>query len=92
MKAQIEGNLYLESDSMQFIIKDYTGAVNVDKKTGKETETYNTLGYFSSIESACKFLIKMKLMQSSAANLQELLQDFNRINQWVRSLFQSESA
>lgn len=85
MKVLIEGDLYLESDTMQFIIKEYTGAVSVDKKTGKETEIYNTHGYFTSIESACKYLVKMKLMQSTAGNLTEFLQDFRTLDQWIRA-------
>lgn len=89
MKVQIEGNLYLESDPMQFIIKEYTGNVSKDKNTGKETELYNTHGYFTSIDSAIRYLVKLKLKESKASDLRELLEDFNRLDKWIHSLFQS---
>lgn len=84
MKVNIEGNLYLESDGMQFVLKDYTGKTYQDKK-GKETEAYNTLGYFSTVQSAMRHLVKMKLMQSTATTLNELLQDVERIREYIES-------
>lgn len=83
MKVQIEGDMYLESDNFQFIIKEYTGAVSVNKDTGKETEVYNTHGYFPSLESALKFLLKKKIKESTATRLQDLINDVRRIEKWI---------
>ncbi|UED70760.1 hypothetical protein [Brevibacillus sp. HD3.3A] len=80
MKVQIEGNLYLESDDMQFIIKEYNG-----KKDATGRELYKTHGYFPSVQSAVKHLVKMKVMQSTAQTLSELHQDALRIEQYVES-------
>lgn len=83
MKVHIEGQLYLESDGTQFILKQYTGNTYKDKKTGKETEAYNTHGYFPSVQSACHKLLKMKLMESTATDLKSLLESVDGIKQFI---------
>jgi hypothetical protein len=90
MKVHIEGNLYLESDNMQFILKEYTGAISVDKKTGKETEVCNNVGYYTNIHSALKALMVMKIKDTTATNLSELSADIKRIENWIRSRFEVE--
>ena len=69
-KGEVKGKLYLESDPMQFIIKEYTGKV-----TEKGAELYNTFGFYGSLEGAVKGLIKFRLLNSTAATLEELIQD-----------------
>ncbi|GED73108.1 hypothetical protein BRE01_68100 [Brevibacillus reuszeri] len=49
MKVEIEDNLYLESDGMQFIIKEYTG-----KKDTLGRDLYKVHGYFSGVDHAVK--------------------------------------
>ena len=80
MKVQIEENLYLESDGMQFIIKEYTG-----KKDSLGRDLYKVHGYFSGVDHAAKHLIKMKVMQSTAQTLLELVQEISRIEQYIES-------
>jgi hypothetical protein len=80
LKVHIEGNLYLESDDLQFVIKEYTGAKD---KTGREL--YRALGYFTDIRSAIRFLLKKKIMQSTASTLSELLQDVERIHRDINT-------
>lgn len=82
MKVQIEGDMYLESDSFQFIVKEYTGKTYTDAK-GNVTEHYNTHGYFPSIESALRYVLRMKIKESTATNLQELIADLRRIEEWL---------
>lgn len=67
MKIKLSDKVFLESDSMQFIIRKYTG--HIDEKTQKET--YNNLSYFSNFKSALKHIIKMDLLDDS--NLLNLL-------------------
>lgn len=85
MKVHVENSLYIESDGMQFIVKDYTGKVYTDKKTGKETEAFNTLGYFSTLEQCVQLLIKQKVMQSTATDLKSLLEDVRRLREEVEA-------
>jgi len=90
MKVQIEDNLYLESDSFQFILKDYTGKVSENKETGKETELYNTLGYFTNIHYAFRFILRMKIKESTATNVRELIADLRRIEKWLHEIIGDE--
>lgn len=80
MKVQIEGQLYLESDGMQFIIKEYTG-----KQDKAGNGLYKTHGYHSSVEGAIKALIKKKVMESTAATLSELLGEVQGIKEYIES-------
>ncbi|WP_371318221.1 DUF5405 family protein [Paenibacillus elgii] len=80
IKVKIENNLYIESDSLQFIIKEYTGTKNV-----KGADKYITHGYFASLGQAVKHLVKMKVDQSTATTLCELVQDMKRIEEYIHS-------
>lgn len=80
MKVQIEGNLYLESDERQFVLKQYNGKID-----DKGKELFQAKGYFSSIEGALKHIVKMKLMDSTVATLSELLREVNEIKSYIES-------
>jgi hypothetical protein len=80
MKVQIEGNLYLESDERQFILKEYTGKQDKDGK-----ETFKIHGYYGSIHQALKGYTTMKIKQSTAVTLSELVLDVNRIETHIKS-------
>lgn len=86
----VEKSLYLESDEFQFILKRYNGRTSVDKKSGKEIDLYDTLGYFTNIHFALNKLMKMKIMQSTAANLDELLIDIKRIEYEINRMWSAE--
>lgn len=75
MKIQVEEKLFIESDDMQFIIKEYSG--KFDKKT--EKETFKALGYFSTLQQAVKFLIKRDCMESTVTSFQQLFDELERI-------------
>lgn len=75
--GSFRGNLFLESDSMQFILREYREQ-RLDKH-GKETQTVLNVGYFTNIVSALNHVIKMKVMQSTAQTLTELREDIQRI-------------
>lgn len=84
MKIHIENNLYIESDSMQFIIKEYTGKQTVGEG-GKVTESYKTHGYYSDVQSCLNRIVKMKVMESTATTLSELLEEVKGIRQYIES-------
>jgi uncharacterized protein Yka (UPF0111/DUF47 family) len=80
MKIQLSEKVYLESDSMQFIIRKYTG--HIDEKTQKET--YNNLGYFSNFKSALKHIIKMDLLESlKLHDIDDLIKQINEIEKKI---------
>jgi hypothetical protein len=80
MKVQIEGNLYLESDEMQFTLKEYTDKLD---KNGKEV--FKVLGYYGTIQQAAKAFVRMKIKQTTAVRLGELINDVNRIERNIES-------
>ncbi len=80
MKVHIEGNLFLESDLHNFIIKEY-----LPRKEGKASGKVVVLGYFSNFHSAIKYLVKLKLKQSTATNLLELSRDLKQIEEYIHS-------
>jgi hypothetical protein len=80
MKVQIENNIFLESDGMQFIIKEYIGRQDKDGN-----ERFKVHGYFPSIKSALHKLIKMKIMQSTVSTLKELVSEIENIKQFIES-------
>ncbi|MGN0022218.1 MAG: hypothetical protein ACI35Z_15555 [Sphingobacterium hotanense] len=80
MKVCIENNLYIESDGMQYILKEYTG-----KTAENGTPLFKTHGYFSSIEAALNKFLKMKIMDSTAQTLGELLREVKDIREYIES-------
>lgn len=80
MKVHIEENLYLESDERCFVIKDYSGKKDVNGK-----DLYKTHGYYSTIQQAIKKLVQMKIKQTTAQTLSELVTDVKRIELYIES-------
>lgn len=81
MKIDLGNQLFIESDTMQFIIKKYTG------KFDKEGNgTYKVLGYFSSIKSALKHLVKVKLLESDVTTVKELIVKMEEIEKEIEAL------
>lgn len=81
-EVEVEKHIFLESDQYQFILKKYNGRVTVSKD-GKESDQYETLGYFTSITHAMKFIMKMKLKASTAEDLNQLLYEIHRIEKFI---------
>jgi hypothetical protein len=78
MKVHIEDNIYLESDSNQYVVKKYSG--RVDKK-GKPH--YTVLGYYTSLKQVILGLLKLKTKESNATNLEELRKDILRFEKEI---------
>lgn len=81
MKIAVGNNTFIESDSRQFIIKKYTGAID---KEGNEIST--SLGYYNTLGRAIKGLVKTKLLESEATTIKELLETLNRIEKEIDEL------
>lgn len=80
MKVHIENNLFLESDGLEFTIREYSG-----KQDKNEKDISKVLGHYSNVKSAFRGLVKMKVSQSTAKTLHELVQDVERIEQYIES-------
>lgn len=88
-RQEVERWLYLESDDMQYTLKRYNGKVSVDKH-GRETEQSETIGYFTNVQSALMKIMSMKIKQSTAATLDQLLIDIKRIEHEIKMRFSAE--
>jgi len=85
--AQVEKSFYLESDDMQFMIRKYNGKTSIGAD-GKERDSFETIGYYPSIHSALKHILKMKVKESTATTLKELSEDMKRIEAWIKAKFE----
>jgi hypothetical protein len=74
MKIQVEDKLFIESDGMQFILKQYS-----EKPDKNGNETYKVLGYFSTLKQVVKYLIKKDCMESTVTTFQQLFNELDRI-------------
>jgi len=72
--------LFIESDPLQFIVKEYPL-----RKDGKGSGKPIIHGYFTNLESALKKVIKMKVKESTATTLQGLVTDIKRIEEYIHS-------
>jgi hypothetical protein len=81
MKIQLSEKVFLESDSMQFIIRKYTGRID-----DKGNETAVNLGYFSSFKSALKHIIKMDLLNCDAKELYDISDELITIEKKIDNI------
>lgn len=81
MKVKVEENLYIESDDLQFVIRKYNGK---EDKNGRPV--YTNLGYFTNLSAAIQKLVKIKIKESEATTLRELLIDLRRIERDINEM------
>lgn len=89
MKVHIQDNYYLESDSMQFMIKEYSNKIIEDKESGGEkvVETIKNHGYFPDIKAALNKFLKLKIQNSTAQDLKELIAEIKAIREFLEEQF-----
>jgi|SRR5690625_544560 len=93
MKIHIEGNIYLESDEYQYILREYTGkftTYNKGKENEYEREIFKLIGYYPTVEHAVNKLFEIKVKETTANTLSELLEDMSEIRKYVEGLFKDE--
>lgn len=76
--------IYLEDDSFQFILKEYYTAEK-GENAGKEVS--QLIGYYPSILSALKKVLTIKIKESKASDIRELIADIYRIEQQLSEVF-----
>ncbi|ULL14337.1 hypothetical protein DVH26_07675 [Paenibacillus sp. H1-7] len=84
MKVQIENNLYIESDTYGYQVKQYNGT-RFDEKLQKEVDISVTLGNYTTIKGCVKHIMNMNIKESTAVTLPELLQAVERIEEYIES-------
>lgn len=78
--GEFKGKIFIESDAMQYMVNIYNGKV-----TDKGAEIYTTKGFFRTLEQAVKFVVRMKVNDSTATTLSELITDMRRIGEYIES-------
>ncbi|OPH61837.1 hypothetical protein BC351_00935 [Paenibacillus ferrarius] len=85
MKVEIEPNLFIESDTHGYQVVKYTG-YRFDKKLNRDVETYNVLANFQTVKGCAKWIsLSLKVKESTAATLKELVQDVKRIEKYIEN-------
>lgn len=75
MRIHIEGDLFVSGDRLGYTI-ERKQVIKEGKTAG--TESYVAIGHYSQLKNAIKDLTKMKVADSTASTLNELLQEINR--------------
>ena len=81
MNIELEKDILLLSDEMQFILKKKIG---INKKTRKPT--YRTLGYYTTLEQALNGYLKYRTRLSEAKTLNEVLVEIENIKDDIKKL------
>lgn len=79
-RIHIENDIYIQNDKEGSTIVRRSVA---QSGKSKGTEVYAPLGYYINIQSAVKALIKMKIADSSATTLGEMIEDIKRIEVYI---------
>lgn len=81
MKVVVDGKqkIFIESDSMQYILRKY--------EEDKEGELKaRSLGYFRGLPGALKFVLNMKIKESTANEIKELIKELQRIEKEIEAI------
>ncbi len=81
MKVHVEGNIYIESDERQFIVREYTGTRD---KEGREIQ--KDPRYFTSFNGCLKYLLNKELRDSTVSDLKELKNELRRIEEVLANI------
>lgn len=91
MKVMIEERLYVESDTSGYQVVRYGDPATKIDKDGNEVDATSSkiLGYMSTLEGCINFIVNLKLKDSTAKDLRELIQHMQEIRAWVQQAVKS---
>lgn len=78
--GQDKGELYIDSDERNYMVNVYNGKTD---KQGKAV--FTNKGYYTTLASAAKEIVKMEIHRSTASTLHELIRDVERIERYIES-------
>ncbi|WEG18609.1 hypothetical protein PQ478_09005 [Alkalihalophilus pseudofirmus] len=83
MKIEIGKRKYIETDSIGYLIKEYTG--KQDKKTGKDL--YTIIGSYGTLDHAIKGAFKHLVHLSDAEILEQLQKDIEKVKEKLTKIY-----
>ena len=79
MRIHVEGDYWISYDGMNHTLEQEGTVGKGGKSENVGAKKVTSLGYFSSIGGCMKEMLKVEIMNSTAANLRELMVDVARI-------------
>jgi predicted DNA-binding ribbon-helix-helix protein len=77
MRVHIENDLYISADGRQYTL-ERRSVTQSGENAGKEI--YSSIGYFSPLQGAINALVKLKIADSTATTLKELIAQIDQIH------------
>lgn len=81
INIQLDKTVWLESDSNQYILKDYK-----DRMDSKGNQVYVNLGYYGTINGALKGYLNFTVRTSECRSIKELIALYERLEKHVDNL------
>jgi len=94
MNIRIEDKWLITSDKLNYILNEIKiiGVNDSFFKPNEENigkEKYIPIGYFVEFDKLIEFISNLKIKESTANNLSELMKDIKTINKWVQEQLKS---
>lgn len=83
MRVHIENDLYLSADGRQYTLERRTVTQSGDNAGESK---YNGIGYYASLQGVINAIVKLKITDSTATTLKELLASVEGIRAEVETL------
>ena len=81
--------LHMEPQHYEYVLKEYTGRMSKPLRKGEPPkEIYRVHGYFPTVESAMLKVLTMRVKESTAENLSQLIRDVTEIRKEISKAIQ----
>lgn len=85
MEIQLDKDIILKSDSMQFMLKEIK-VIQSGKNEGETTE--NVIGFYGEIKHALNAYVKYRQLNSSATTIHELINETRLLHEYIKEIFE----
>ncbi len=87
MNVHVHENFYITSDAYNIMLEEVTGkttVINRGKENEKEIPVTKNHGNFATVEHALKKFVRLKINDSPAKDIRELIEEVQRLNDLIR--------
>ena len=82
MRVHVENDLYISADGRQYVV-ERRGVTQSGENAGNEY--FTSLGYYSSLQGAVNGIVKLKISESTATTLKELISKLDEIHHDIKT-------